>query len=86
MYLATYMDYNYREENVLVKHGKNYKLEYLTRKDLKELLNLTDRTFNNFLKETKEKNLLYCVDKNIIYLQNILQEEDFLILVTIKSL
>lgn len=63
MYLATYMDYNYREENVLVKHGKNYKLEYLTRKDLKELLNLTDRTFNNFLKETKEKNLLYCVDK-----------------------
>lgn len=63
VYLATYIDYNSGEENVLVKHGKNYKLEYLTRKDLKELLNLTDRTFNNFLKEAKEKNLLYCVDK-----------------------
>ncbi len=63
VYLATYIDYNSGEENVLVKHGKNYKLEYLTRKDLKTLLKLKDGTFNNFLKETKEKDLLYCVDK-----------------------
>lgn len=69
VFLATFIDYNNREANVLVKHGKNNKLEYLTRKDLQKLLNLSDTPFKEFLKETKEKGLLFCVNKKY-YLSN----------------
>lgn len=63
IYLATYMDYNNREENVLVKHGYCNKLEYLTRKDLQKLLNLSNTPFKEFLKEVKRYDLLICKDK-----------------------
>ena len=59
IFLATYIDYNDREENVLVKHGKDNKLEYITRKDLRKLLNVSDDTVRLFLKEVKEKELLF---------------------------
>ena len=59
VFLATYIDYNNREENVLVKHGKDNKIEYLTRKDLKQLLRLSDDVLRLFLKEAKEKELLF---------------------------
>ena len=59
IYLATFIDYNNREENVLVKHGKDYKVEYLTRKDIKELLGLSKNPLSSFLKEAKEKDILF---------------------------
>lgn len=59
MYLATYIDYNDREENVLVKYTKNNKIEYMNKRDVKYLLNLGDTAFKSFYKEIKEKELLF---------------------------
>lgn len=59
IYLATYIDYNDREENVLVKHGKNNTLEYLTKKDIKEIMGLSKTTFNDFIRDLKENELLF---------------------------
>lgn len=63
VYLATFIDYNNREENVLIKHGQHQKIEYLTRKDLGYLLNLTDTPLRDFLKEAEANNLIYHVNK-----------------------
>ena len=70
LYLATYIDYNDREENVLVKHTKNNKIDYMTKKDMRNLLNLSEKTFFDFLKEIKEKELLFEAN-NKIYLNPI---------------
>lgn len=59
IYLATYIDYNDREENVLVKHGKNNKIEYLTKKDIKEIMMLSDATLSRFLNDLRSNELLY---------------------------
>lgn len=59
LYLATYIDYNDREENVLIKHGQNNKIEYLSKKNIRILLNLSDSTFKRFYKEVKDKELLF---------------------------
>lgn len=59
IYLATYIDYNDREENVLVKHGQNNKIEYLTKKDIKEIMGLSKTTFNDFIRDLKENELLF---------------------------
>lgn len=59
IYLATYIDYNNREENVLVKHGKNNKLEYLTKKDIKDIMGLSDATFNRFFSDLITNDLLF---------------------------
>lgn len=67
LYLATYIDYNDREENVLVKYTKNNKIEYMTKKNIRNLLNLSEKTFFDFLKEIKEKELLFEAN-NKIYL------------------
>ena len=69
IYLATYIDYNNREENVLVKYGQHQKVEYLTRKDLKELLGLSEDVLRTFLKEAKEKDILFKVGRKY-YLSN----------------
>lgn len=69
IYLATYIDYNDREENVLVKHGKDYKVEYLTKKDIQNILKLPKSPFYLFLKESKEKNILFEVNGKF-YLSN----------------
>lgn len=59
IYLATYIDYNDREENVLVKHGQNNKIEYLTKKDIKEIMGLSKTTFNDFIRNLKDNELLF---------------------------
>lgn len=59
IYLATYIDYNDREENVLVKHGKNNKIEYLNKDDIKEIMNLSNATLSRFLKDLKDNELLF---------------------------
>ncbi|MGL4655717.1 MAG: hypothetical protein ACRCWM_07530 [Sarcina sp.] len=59
IYLATYIDYNDREENVLVKHGQNNKIEYLTKNDMKEIMGLSKTTFNDFMRDLKDNELLF---------------------------
>ena len=70
LYLATYIDYNDREENVLVKYTKNNKIDYMSKRDMKYLLNLGDTAFKSFYKEIKEKELLFEAN-NKIYLNPI---------------
>lgn len=69
LYLATYLDYYNRGKNILIKHGKNNKIEYLNKKDIKNLLNLSDSTFKRFYNEVKEKELLFEAN-NKIYLNS----------------
>lgn len=59
VYLSTYIDYNNRQENLLVKRVKNYKLEPMTRKDIQNTLGLGDTAFKGFLKDVKDSGLLY---------------------------
>ena len=67
IYLATYMDYNSSQNNMLVKHAQCNKIEPLTRDDIKMLLKLSDTSFKSFLKNTKESNLLF-EDKKKFYI------------------
>ena len=67
IYLATYMDYNSSQNNMLVKHAQCNKIEPLTRDDIKMLLKLSDTSFKSFLKNTKENNLLF-EDKKKFYI------------------
>lgn len=62
IYLATYIDFNNRQENLLIKHSKNYKIKYMTRSDIKKVLGLADRTFINFMNDMKKSNLLFEVE------------------------
>lgn len=71
IYLATYLNYTekHKKYGVLVKYGKNNKPIPMTRKDIKEIMNLNDTQFKAFLKELKNKNILFVVDKKY-YLNN----------------
>lgn len=62
IYLSTFIDYNSSHENLLVKHGKDYKKEAMTRADIKKLLKLSDRAFISFFNEMKINNLLFEVN------------------------
>lgn len=62
LYLATYMDYDERD-GALVKHGRNNKIEYLTRTEIKDMLNLSPSTIKIFLSYTKEHDLITSKDK-----------------------
>ena len=69
IYLATYIDYNDREENVLVRHGENNKIEYLTKKDIQRIMGLSEKTFKSFMKDMKDNNLIWSVN-NKFYISN----------------
>lgn len=58
VYLATYIDYNNRESNLLVKYGKHNKIEAMSKKDIKNIMKLNNETFKKFFKEIKDKNIL----------------------------
>lgn len=62
IYLSTYMDYNDRQENLLVRHGNDNKVEALNRNDIKKLLNLSDRAFLNFINNMTENKLIFKVE------------------------
>lgn len=59
IYLSTYIDYNDRQENLLVKHGEDNKVEALKRNDIKKLLTLSDRAFLNFIKNMLDLNMIF---------------------------
>lgn len=62
IYLATFIDYNSNNANMLVKHGKNYKIEPMTRQDIKNILRLGKDAFIDFMSDIKENNLIWEVD------------------------
>ena len=59
LYLSTYLGYEEKYGNLLVKDrvGKDG-VKHLTKKDLKKLLKLSRNTFGEFIKEMKELNLI----------------------------
>lgn len=62
VYLSTYIDYNNRQENLLVKKGIRNTLEPMTRKDMQRALKLGDTAFKSFMADVKLNNLLYEVN------------------------
>jgi hypothetical protein len=63
IYLATYLDYNNRNEGQLVINKQNNKIVPMDRATVKGVLKLNDSTFKRFLKDVRENNLLYEIDK-----------------------
>lgn len=68
LYLATYISYNYKDENLLVKKEKG-RLKPMLQKDMKSIMNLSERGFYNFLKEIRNKGLIIEKD-NKFYINN----------------
>lgn len=63
--LATFIDYNDREENLLIMNSTNKKIVPMTRKDIQYRLKLSDTPFKKFLSEMKKINMIYEVDKKL---------------------
>lgn len=59
IYLSTFIDYNDRQENLLIKYGKSNKIKAMTRADIKNKLGLSDRAFINFLNDMKKNNIIF---------------------------
>lgn len=59
IYLATYIDYNNRQENVLIKYTRHKTIKTMTKKDIKEVLKLSDRALDKFMKDMKDNGLIY---------------------------
>ncbi len=68
LYLATYISYNYKDKNLLVKKEKGC-LKPMLQKDIKSIMNLSERGFYNFLKEIRNKGLIIEKD-NKFYINN----------------
>lgn len=65
IYLATYIDYNDRQENLLIDCDK-FNQEYpMTRRDIQYKLKLSDVSFRRFMADMKRINLIYEVNKKI---------------------
>lgn len=71
VYLSTYIDYNNRQENLLVKKGIYNTLEPMTRKDIQYVLKLGDTAFRSFMADVKLNNLIYEID-NKFYVTDLL--------------
>lgn len=69
IYLSTYIDYNDRYENLLVKHGQYNKIEPMTKKDINKITKLSKQPFHQFINNTKDKKLLLEIDGKF-YLSN----------------
>lgn len=67
LYLATNMDYD-RSKGALIKHGRRNKIEYLTRTDIKNLMNMSDSTFSRFMNTMINNNLI--INEDGVYLIN----------------
>lgn len=61
LYLATYISYNYKDGNMLVKKEKG-QLKPMIQKDIMKLMGLNKSAFYNFIKEMKSKELI--IEKN----------------------
>lgn len=69
IYLATYIDYNDRQENLLIKYGQHREIIPMSKRDIKDKMKLSDKTFNKFMNEMKNNNLIYECNKKF-YINN----------------
>lgn len=62
LYLATYIDWNTGQENLLIKPGQ-FKINYpMTKNEMQALLGLTKNPFYEFLNDVKNNGLMYEVE------------------------
>lgn len=69
IYLATFLDYNTNRENLLIKHGRQYKIEPMCKNDIQNKLGLKIDPFNSFMRDVKKNELLFEADGKF-YLSN----------------
>ena len=62
IYLATYVEYNDKEENLLIRKITNNKSVAMKRKDIKLVMGLGDDVFRRFMNELLEKDMMFNVD------------------------
>lgn len=62
IYLATFTDYNNRQENLLIYHKKGKPIMPMTRAQMKKILKLSENTFNVFMKNIKDAGLIWKVN------------------------
>ena len=62
IYLSTFIEYNNKEENLLIKRVQNNEAEAMTRTDIKKVMKLNDTAFKSFLSDIKKNKLLYEAD------------------------
>ena len=70
IYLATFIDYNNKECNLLVKRTQHNKLVPMTRADIKQVMGLSEAQFKKFLKELKDNELLF-ENNNKFYISDV---------------
>lgn len=70
IYLATYIDYNNRQENLLIINKKGQANQVMTRGMMQKLLKLGDKQFKIFLKNMKNSGLIWDV-KGKYYISNV---------------
>lgn len=62
IYLATYIQYNNKQENLLIIKDSDNKTKSMTKKEMMKLLNLKQKAFYDFIRDLKQNNLLYEAD------------------------
>lgn len=61
IYLATFIDYSNRQENLLIMHEKGKAIVPMTRHHMKKVLKLAENPFNAFLRNMKKNDLIWSV-------------------------
>ncbi|CEQ01712.1 Uncharacterised protein [[Clostridium] sordellii] len=69
IYLSTYIDYNNRQENLLIKYTQNNKVKPLSKYEIKKLLKLNDTAFKSFMADVIKHNLIIEED-GFFYISN----------------
>ncbi|MCC3865345.1 hypothetical protein K0040_13815 [Terrisporobacter petrolearius] len=69
IYLATYINYNNKKANLLVKYGQHKEVIAMTKADIRDVMNLSKSTFNEFITELRERSILLELD-NKFYINN----------------
>lgn len=63
IYLSTYIDYNDRQENLLIKYDQHKQINPMTRADIKKVLGLGDTAFKSFMADMRKNELIYEAEK-----------------------
>ena len=62
VYLATYIDYNNRQENLLIVYKRGHCIQNMDRATMQQILGLSDKPFKIFLRNMKKNELIWAVD------------------------
>lgn len=78
VYLSTYIDYNDRNGNLLIKRGQFNDIEPLSKRDMQYILKLSEASFRNFIRDVKTNGLLYEEDNKFYITERIMTKGQLL--------